>query len=212
MKNRLDSCLHKDNVTEIDFYRWVNISRYCEDFDLWQMDNRLAAWINKIPNAIEPLYYLYVFKFVQMMNTSPESVKQVADVMVKSLSQCNKANMAQGRDQFSREWLCKKANGTYFIKNWNEISPSLREKISAVDFSDKDMKTEGLCRVTGTLRDYEPPKAWIDVKDRFKARIVPRNFSREDNGDPISAYISFSYDEIRGWDPVSEKDSKIIPR
>jgi hypothetical protein len=210
MKNRLDSCLHRDNVTEIDFHRWVNISRYCQDFDLLQMLNRLSAWMDKVSKSIEPLYYMYVFQFIQMMNTPPESAKPFADQMKKSLSVCNKTNMTQGRDQFSREWLCKTVDGTYFLKPWLEISPSLRTNILKNKFSDAEMVAEGLCRVIGILVGYERQKAWIDVKDRFKARIIPHSLSRDNNGELISAYISFSYDEIRGWDPILEKKTSVL--
>lgn len=60
-----------------------------------------------------------------------------------------------------------------------------------------------LVRVEGIFRGYLGPQfANLDLGFNLFAKITPLDrLSKDDEGKRISAFISFSYDGLIGWDP-----------
>jgi hypothetical protein len=69
----------------------------------------------------------------------------------------------------------------------------------------KDMKKleRSLACVTGVVRGYRGPQyATLDLGYNLLVRITPLDrVTKDDEGKAASAFLSFTYDRLVGWDP-----------
>lgn len=106
-----------------------------------------------------------------------------------------------GERSWSFEWLERRQSG-YGIISTRFLDFDPPSAIRNPDSKDRNKLSVRLARVKGTLREYRGPQnAQMDLGSHLMAKITPlERLARDDEGAEITAYISFSYDGLIGWD------------
>ncbi|MBR1270612.1 hypothetical protein JQ629_24360 [Bradyrhizobium sp. AUGA SZCCT0222] len=193
--------IHQQGVRDADVRRWLSAYRRLRGFDVNIAIERLLDWHNLNPRSVDPVFYLYVFYFLRWLPApSPREglALQVNDWIKKS-----QVNRPFGERAWSYEWL-KQEGARFRIANFSDLDFDPPSLIRAPDNPDRKRLDAQLGRVEGTMRNYRGPQnATLDLGQSLMVRITPLDkLSKDDEGKRISAFLSFSYDGLVGWDPM----------
>jgi tetratricopeptide (TPR) repeat protein len=190
----------QQGVRDSDIRRWLAAYRRLRAFDVSIAIERLIDWHRLSPKSIDPVFYLYVLYFLRWL-TAPVPREGLALELKEWLKVCQ-ANRPLGYRSWSYEWLEKKGDAyriAHFSHDLDFDPPSI---VRVADHPDRK-KLDRLARIEGTMRDYHGPQnASLDLGQGITMRITPLDrLTKDDTGKRVSAYASFSYDGIVGWDP-----------
>jgi tetratricopeptide (TPR) repeat protein len=196
--------INQQGVRDADVRQWLAAYRRMAAFDINLAIERLMDWHNLRPTAVEPVFYLYVFYFLRWL-TAPAPREGLAAAVNEWLKFCQ-ANRALGERSWSYEWL-EPHGHSYRIVHFKDLQdlgldpPSI---IRIPNHPDRRRLESRLARINGTMRAYQGPQnAMLDLGQKVMVRITPLDrLSKEDEGEKVSAFVSFSYDGIVGWDPA----------
>ena len=191
--------IETNDFSDSDLSRWLRASRLRRGFQMERAIERLIDWHKLRPNAVEPAFYLYVFYFLQWLNSGRTNEGYIRAVQ-KWLDVCRQ-NRPLGNKQWSYEWLVERGG-----------------RFNAVHFSDLEFdpvqtiigrtpqlsgRLKQLGRLEGTLsRYFGPQHALVDLGQHFPIHITPRSeIVRDHEGRRLKMIVSFSYDGAVGWDP-----------
>ena len=193
--------INEQGVRDADIRRWLSAYRRMRTFDVNVVIERLADWHNLSPGAVDPTFYLYVFYVVRWL-TAPAPREGLAEQVNDWLKLCQK-NRPLGERTWSYEWL-EYFGARYRPVHFNDLDFDPSSVIRTHRHPDRKKLDARLARLTGIMRSYRGPQnATLDLGQGLMVRLTPLDkLSKEDEGKQVSAFISFSYDGIVGWDPA----------
>lgn len=194
----------EQGVRDADVRRWLSAYRHLGTFDVQIGIERLVDWHELRPQAVEPAYYLFVFYFLRWL-TAPTPREGFAAECIRWINVC-RANRPLGQRSWSFEWL-EKRGSEFGIVSSRSLDFDPPRTIREPGHRDHKKLVARLARVQGALRDYRgPQRATLDLGSHLQATIVPLDrLTRDDEGARVSAYISFSYDGLVGWDATVDR-------
>ena len=183
-----------------DLRMWLQAYRHLNSFDVDFAIQRMLDWQQLVPSDVLPPFYLAIFYFQKWLDTD-RSNKGYADEYNTWISICRK-NSLLGYKQWGYEWLIKKESGLSPL-HYAELSfdPA---RVIRVDAPDRDKKLQQFGRLSGVMTKYNGPQsAQIDLGHNVYVFFHPLQTVTKDNlGHSLSCIISFTYDGLRGWDPL----------
>lgn len=198
----MEKNINQQGVRDSDVRRWFSAFRHLNTFDETIAIQRLIDWHGLSPRSVEPAYYLFALNFVRFLD-SQNSREALAGEVNRWLGVCQ-SNRPYGSRSWSYDWLDRAGKGFKLAHFRNDLEgfdpPSLIKGEVPADLAKLEAR---LARVEGTLRGYRGPQfANLDIGFNVFAKITPLDrLSRDDDGKRVSAFISFSYDGLIGWDP-----------
>jgi tetratricopeptide (TPR) repeat protein len=197
----MEKNINQQGVQDADIRRWFSAYRQLNDFDESVAIQRLLDWHGLNPKSVEPVYYLYALNFMRWLS-SPGSREALAGEINRWIGICQN-NRPYGNRSWSYDWLEKvetKSKLAHFKNDLDFDPPSLIKMDRPEDLAKLEAR---LSRVEGTLRGYRGPQfATLDLGFNLFAKITPlERLSKDDEGKRISAFLSFSYDGLIGWNP-----------
>ena len=198
----MEKNISQQGVRDADIRRWFFAFRHLNTFDKEIAIQRLIDWHGLNPNSVEPVYYLFALNFLRFL--SSQGVREpLADEVNRWIKSCQR-NRPLGNRSWSYDWLEKRGNGfglAHFKSDLEGLDPpSLIKGEMPADLAKLEAR---LARVDGIFRGYKGPQfANLDIGFDVLAKITPLDqLSKDDEGKRVSAFISFSYDGLIGWDP-----------
>jgi hypothetical protein len=191
--------IESSEFTDSDLSRWLRAYRLGGGFQIERAIERLIDWHRLRPDAVEPVYYLYIFYFVRWLN-SERTNRGYIDAAQRWLELCRRSR-ALGQRRWSYEWLVAH-DGRFDALGFNDLDFDPVQTV--IGRTPKDLeKLRDLPRIEGTLSRYMgPQRALVDLGQGFSIHITPRTeIVREHEGMRVNALVSFSYDGPVGWDP-----------
>ena len=183
-----------------DLRNWIRAYRFISNYDPPIAIERMLDWHAIMNNQIEPVFYLYSLYFIEWMN-SQKAVKGFSIECLKWIKKCQDSRFF-GQSSWSYEWLAKDSKG-YKIVHYYDLGYDPVDLIKRGS-NKEEFKKFGITRIEGVLTEYlGPQKAFIDIGQNLKVWFAPLDIIAIDHlGKSISIYLSFSYNGLRGWDPV----------
>lgn len=193
--------INHQGVTDADVRRWLNAYRHLNRFDLQIAIERLIDWYRLKPQAVEPVYYLYIFYFLRWLEASPPRDGYANEVL--RWLKATQENRPLGHRTWSYEWLAHD-RGSYLATRYNELGFDPPTIVRTMNHPDRATMEAQLVRVVGVMRDYRGPQyASLDLGGGLRVRITPLDrLSKDDEGKRVASFVSFSYDGLVGWDPA----------
>ena len=191
--------IESNDFSDADLSRWLRASRLRRGFQIERAIERLIDWNKLRPDAVEPAFYLYVFYFLQWLNSGRVNQGYIGAVQ-KWLDVC-RANRSLGNKQWSYEWLVER-DGRFNAVHFSDLEfDPVQTMIGRTPEHSGRLRQLG--RLEGTLSRYVGPQhALVDLGQRFTIHIVPRSeIVRDHEGRRLRTLISFSYDGVVGWNP-----------
>ncbi|MBB4120744.1 hypothetical protein [Martelella radicis] len=194
--------INQQGVRDADIRRWFSAYRHLNTFDESIAIQRLIDWHGLSSKSVEPAYYLFALNFLRFL--SSQGSLQALATEVNSWNQVCQNNRPYGSRSWSYDWLertGKEPRLAHFKNDLEDLDPpSMIKGEKPADLAKLEAR---LARVEGTLRGYRGPQfANLDLGFNLFAKITPLDrLSKDDEGKRISAFISFSYDGLIGWDP-----------
>jgi hypothetical protein len=197
------SCMERNiaerGVQDNDVRTWLRAFRHERAFDSAVAIERLVDWHQLRPDAVDPVFYIYVFYFLEWLNTQPRNPGYAGE-SVKWLGVC-KRNRPLGSRAWGYEWL-RSGGQKYTVTHFRDLpyDPVARLRRDG-GTSAQALDTE-LARIEGTIRNYEgPQQAVLDLGQGLTVRFTPLDrVVKDDEGRRASVFISFGYDGPAGWD------------
>ncbi len=192
--------IESSDFSDADLSRWLRAARLRRGFQIDKAIERLVDWSKLRPEAVEPAFYLYVFYFIQWLNSGRTNHGYLGAVE-KWLEVC-RANRPLGNKQWSHEWLVER-DGRFDALHFADLTFD-PVQVMIGRSPEQVPKLKALAPLEGTLVKYVAPQhAWVDLAQGFKVHIVPRNeIVRDHEGRRLRMFISFSYDGVIGWNPT----------
>ncbi|MBZ0164823.1 MAG: hypothetical protein K8H74_19190 [Notoacmeibacter sp.] len=198
----MEKNINQQGVRDADIRRWFSAYRHLDTFDETIAIQRLIDWHGLSPKSVEPVYYLFALNFLRFL--SSQGSREALAVEVNRWNGVCQNNRPYGSRSWSYDWCERAGNGFRLAHFRNDMEgfdpPSLIRGGNPADLAKLEAR---LARVEGTLRRYRGPQfANLDIGFNVFAKITPLDrLSKDDEGKRISAFISFSYDGLIGWDP-----------
>ncbi|MDO8605459.1 MAG: hypothetical protein Q7R40_02880 [Phaeospirillum sp.] len=188
----------QQGVQDADIRRWFSAYRHLNNFDETVAIQRFIDWHGLNPKSVEPPYYLVALNFLRWLS-SRGSREALAGEINRWIGICQN-NHPYGSRSWSYEWLEKAGDKCGLAHFRNDLDFDPPSMIKKQDLGKLEARLE---RVEGTLRGYRGPQlAILDLGSNLFAKIIPlERLSKDDEGKRISAFLSFSYDGLIGWDP-----------
>ena len=202
--------IQQQGVRDFDIRRWLAAYRRLGSFDVSVAIERLIDWHRLSQKSVDPAFYLYVLYFLRWL-TAPTPREGLASQVGEWLKVCQ-VNRPLGARSWSYEWLEKRGESyriAHFSDDLDFDPPSV---IRTADHPDRKKLNARLARVSGVMRNYRGPQnASLDLGQGIIARITPLDrLSKDDEGRRVSAFLSFSYDGIVGWDPLLVAQKAVV--
>ena len=191
--------IESNDFSDSDLSRWLRASRLRRGFQIEGAIERLIDWSKLRPQAVEPAFYLYVFYFLQWLNSGRVNEGYIG-ALQKWLGLCRE-NRPLGNKQWSYEWLVER-KGRFDAVHFSDLEfDPVQTMIGRTPEHSGRLKQLG--RLEGTLSRYVGRQhALVDLGQRFTIHITPRTeIVRDHEGRRIRTVISFSYDGVVGWNP-----------
>jgi hypothetical protein len=192
--------IQQQGVRDSDIRRWLAAYRRLRAFDVTVAIERLVDWNRLSPKSVEPAFYLYVLYFLRWLG-APAPREGLAQQVKEWIKICQ-ANRPFGARSWSYEWLEKRGSDYRIAHFADDLDFDPSSIIRAADHPERKKMETRLVRISGIMRDYRGPQnASLDLGQGIMMRITPLGrLSKDDEGKRVSAYASFSYDGIVGWD------------
>ncbi|SOB60517.1 conserved protein of unknown function [Pseudodesulfovibrio profundus] len=201
--NMMDQNIHMKGVRDSDIRSWLFAYRHLETFDIQVAVQRLLDWRSLRPKEVLPVFYLSVMNFLRWLSNKNIGY---ADEINKWLDHCRQNRQLGQKKQWGHEWLVKGKNGPRAM-HFSELTfdPS---KVIRGNEPGRDKKLKTFHRVSGVLVKYSGPQnATVDLGNRILAPIVPlQTIVKDDLGKRVSLIVAFTYDGLRGWDPMLDEE------
>lgn len=197
----MEKNINQQGVRDADIRRWFSAYRNLDTFDETVANRKLIDWHGLSPKSVEPAYYLFAINFLRFLS-SQGSREALASEVIRWNSVCQ-SNRPYGSRSWSYDWLEQGRHGfrlAHFKNDLEGIDPP--SMIRGERPADRAILESRLARVEGTIRDYRGPQfASLDFGFNVFAKITPLGrLSKDDEGKRASAFLSFSYDGLIGWD------------
>lgn len=194
----------EDNFAEIgiidnDFIIWLNAKSRLASPDIDDLITRLEDWNNQAGEKQEAAYYLYIYRFLQYLQTGNSGYAKEATKWLE----ISRKLAPIGRKKWSNYWLTRNSSCKYGILSSRDLS-DMGIDIHNLIIANKTIPSQiPLVRIEGTLSSYKGQQsATIDFGNGIKCQIVPGiGILREHVGRRVSMYISFRNEGLKGWDP-----------
>jgi hypothetical protein len=203
----MDRNIRQHGVRDADMRSWLRAYRHLLSFDLQFAIERLVDWHKLNPSSVEPAFYLYSYNFLKWIEnaTQPDGLPALQGLAAEVnhwLAVCRQ-NRPLGQRTWSIEWLVLERHSTYRLVHFRDME---FDPVSIIrNQEQKDMKKleRSLACVTGVVRGYRGPQyATLDLGYNLLVRITPLDrVTKDDEGKAASAFLSFTYDRLVGWDP-----------
>ena len=203
ISHMMERNINEQGVRDTDVRRWLSAYRHLRRFDIDFAVERLVDWHNLNPEATDPVFYLYILYFLRWLKAKgSEPSNSLAQQVNKWQRLCN-ANRPLGERSWSYEWLEGSAP-IYKTTHFRELGFDPVSIITKHNAPMRDMVNARLARIEGTMRNYRGPQnATLDLGQSITVRLTPLDkLTKDDEGKKVSAFVSFSYDGIIGWDPM----------
>ncbi|HLP68894.1 MAG TPA: hypothetical protein VK181_15370 [Rhizobium sp.] len=203
----MEKNINQQGVRDSDIRRWFSAFRYLNTFDEAVAIRRLIDWHGLNPKSVEPAYYVFALNFLRFLR--PQGSREALAIEVNRWKGICQSNRPYGSRSWSYDWLERAGAQLRLAHFKNDLDgldpPSMIKGEKPEDIAKLESR---LARVEGTLQGYRGPQfANLDLGFGLLAKITPlERLSKDDEGKRISAFISFSYDGLIGWDP------KLVPR
>ncbi len=197
----MEKNINQKGVRDGDIRRWFSAYRNLNTFDETVATQRLIDWHGISPNSVEPAYYLFALYVLRFLS-SQGSRESLATEVIRWNQVCQN-NRPYGSRSWSYDWL-ERAGKSFRLAHFkNDLDIDPPSMIKGAKPADLAKLEAQLVRVEGIFRGYLGPQfANLDLGFNLFAKITPLDrLSKDDEGKRISAFISFSYDGLIGWDP-----------
>jgi hypothetical protein len=201
----MEQNIQSSELNRYDLFTWFNAYRHMNNCDNQIIIERMLEWEKYTTNKAEVAYYLYIYRFIQYLNSGKTS--GYAKEVLSWLTIC-KQQRSLGDRVWSYEWLQGSATFGYKSVNYAEIRSQDIDPVKLIQNTPTNMeeKLSFFPHVSGTVVDYKGPQsAKLDLGYGIKVHFVPQQIIlRSHEGCAASMIISFSYDGLRGWAPELE--------